>query len=100
MAVSLVDLTGKDAAGARWALEQAASEIEGRGEVIRGIASILGGTSLLIVSSRAATPSVTREMAPSVTQELENLKRLKDANAISLLDFDHAKDALLAKLGK
>jgi hypothetical protein len=93
MAVSVVDLTGKDAAGARSALQQAASEIEGRGEVIRGIASILGGNSLLIASSPGAA-------APSVTQELENLKRLKDANAISLLDFDHAKDALLAKLGK
>jgi hypothetical protein len=93
MAVSVVDLTGKDAAGARSALQQAASEIEGRGEVIRGIASILGGNSLLIASSPGAA-------APSVTQELENLKRLKDANAISLLDFDHAKAALLAKLGK
>ena len=50
MAVSLVDLTGKDAAGAKSALEHAASEIEGRGEVIRGIASILGGNSLLITS--------------------------------------------------
>jgi|SRR5262249_5431850 len=97
MAVSVVDLTGKNTATARSALEQAASEIEGRGEVIRGIASILGGNCLVIASSRAATPSV---MAPSVTQELENLKKLLDANAIGLLDFNHAKDALLAKLGK
>jgi hypothetical protein len=92
MAVTLVNLTGKDAVGAKSALEQVASEIEGRGEVIRGIAPILGGTSLLVVSSRAETSSVT--------QELENLKRLEAANTISLLDFNHAKDALLAKLGK
>jgi hypothetical protein len=97
MAVSVVHLTGKDAAGARWALQQAASEIEGRGEVIRGIASILGGNCLVIASSSgAAAPSA----APSVTQELENLKRLKDANAISVFDYDDAKKALLAKLGK
>ena len=47
MAVSVVDLTGiKDAAGAQIALEKAASEIESRGEVIRGIASILEGKVL------------------------------------------------------
>jgi hypothetical protein len=73
-------------------LEQVASEIEGRGEVIRGIAAILGGAFLLVVSSRAETFSVT--------QELENLKRLEVTNTISLIDFSRAKDALLAKLGK
>ena len=49
----------------------------------------------MIASSRDGTTA-----GRSVAEELEKLKKLKDANAISVFDFDEAKKALIAKLGK
>src|SRR4051794_15616245 len=90
MSVTVLDLTGKDAAAVGAEIEKVAEDAHAKDETVTALSPLPGGNSLIVVSS----PS----RVTSAAAELEAFKRLLDNKAIDWAEYNEVKERLIKGL--